>query len=183
MKKGLMFGAALLAALGFGTAQAGEVDMTGKKVLVAYYSYSGNTKTVAEAIHAKVGGDLFEIKAEGSYPAEYRPMTEQAKREIQGGFRPKLTASVPNMEQYDVVFVGSPNWLGTITPQVSSFLESYDFAGKTVVPFITHGGGGQQRTIVDMTNQCKSCTVIQNGWHGYGSDTDGLNDWLDKLTK
>ena len=75
MKKAMMFGAALLAALGFGTAQAGEVDMTGKKVLVAYYSYSGNTKTVAEAIHAKVGGDLFEIKAEGTYPAEYRPMT------------------------------------------------------------------------------------------------------------
>ena len=60
MKKAIMFGAALWAALGFGTAQAGEVDVTGRKVLVAYYSYSGNTKAVAEAIHAKVGGDLFE---------------------------------------------------------------------------------------------------------------------------
>ena len=68
MKKRMIFGAALLAALGFGTAQAGEVDVTGRKVLVAYYSYSGNTKAVAEAIHAKVGGDLFEIKAEGAQP-------------------------------------------------------------------------------------------------------------------
>lgn len=183
MKKAIMFGAALLAALGFETAQAKEVDLTGKKVLVAFYSYSGNTKTVAEAIQAKVGGDLFEIKAEGTYPAEYRPMTEQAKQEILSGFRPKLTTSVPDMAQYDVVFIGSPNWWGTIAPQVSSFLESYDFAGKTVVPFVTHGGGGRQRTIADMTNQCKGCTVVQDGWHGYGSDTDGLNDWLDRLTK
>lgn len=183
MKKRMIFGAALLAALGFGTAQAGEVDVTGRKVLVAYYSYSGNTKAVAEAIHAKVGGDLFEIKAEGTYPAEYRPMTEQAKREILSGFRPKLTTSVPDMEQYGVIFIGSPNWWGTITPQVSSFLESYDFAGKTIVPFITHGGGGRQRTIADMTNQCKGCTVVQDGWQGYGNETDGLDDWLDRISE
>ena len=182
MKKAIMFGAALLAALGFGTAQAREVDLMDRKVLIAFYSYSGNTKTVAEAIHAKIGGDLFEIKAEGTYPVEYRTMTEQAKREILSGFRPKLTTSVPNMEQYDVVFIGSPNWWGTITPQVGSFLESYDFAGKTVVPFITHGGGGRQRTIADMTNQCKGCTVVQDGWHGYGKETDGLDDWLNRLT-
>lgn len=183
MKKRMIFGAALLTALGFGTAQAGEVDVTGRKVLVAYYSYSGNTKAVAEAIHAKVGGDLFEIKAEGTYPAEYRPMTEQAKREILSGFRPKLTTSVPDMEQYGVIFIGSPNWWGTITPQVSSFLESYDFAGKTIVPFITHGGGGRQRTIADMTNQCKGCTVVQDGWQGYGKETDGLDDWLDRISE
>lgn len=157
--------------------------MENKKILVVYYSYSGNTKEVAEAIRQKTGGDIFEIKAEGTYPDAYRPMTEQAKKEIQDGFRPELTTSVADMAQYDVIFVGSPNWWGTITPQVSSFLEAYDLSGKKVIPFITHGGGGVQRTVADMTDQCKGCNVEQNGWTGYGSNTRGLDTWLDEVLK
>lgn len=159
----------------------GTNTMENKKILVAYYSYSGNTKEVAEAIHQKVGGDIFEIKAEGTYPDSYRPMTEQAKKEIQDGFRPKLTTAVANMAQYDVVFLGSPNWWGTITPQVSSFIETYNLSGKKVIPFITHGGGGVQRTISDMTSQCKGCNVEQNGWSSYGSSTQDLDSWLEKI--
>lgn len=93
------------------------------KILIAYYSYSGNTKEVAEAIREKTGGELFEIKAEGTYPEEYRPMTVQAKKEIAANFRPKLLSKVADISKYDVIFIGSPNWWGTITPQVSSFLE------------------------------------------------------------
>ena len=159
----------------------GEKPMENKKILVAYYSYSGNTKEVAEAIHQKVGGDIFEIKTEGTYPEEYRPMTEQAKKEIQDGFRPKLTTSVADISQYDIIFLGSPNWWGTITPQVSSFIETYDMSGKKVIPFITHGGGGVQRTISDMSTQCKGCNVEQNGWVGYGSLKIGLDSWLEKV--
>ncbi len=151
------------------------------KILVAYYSYSGNTKEVAEAIHEKVGGDLFEIKTEGSYPEEYRQMTLQAQKEIRDGYRPKLTSNVADIAQYDVIFLGSPNWWGTITPQVSSFLESYDLSGKKVVPFITHGGGGAQNTIADMTKQCKGCEVLSDGWVGYGSRTMGISGWLKDL--
>lgn len=151
------------------------------KILVAYYSYSGNTKEVAEAIHEKVGGDLFEIKTEGAYPEEYRAMTTQAQKEIQAGYRPKLISEVDNISQYNIIFLGSPNWWGTITPQVSSFLEKYDLSGKTVVPFITHGGGGQQNTIADMIAQCKNCQVVQEGWVGYGSRTMGINGWLEDL--
>lgn len=151
------------------------------KVLVAYYSYSGNTKEVAEAIHEKVGGDIFEIKTEGTYPDEYRPMTVQAKKEIEDGWRPKLTTSVADISKYDVVFLGSPNWWGTITPQVSSFLENYDLSGKTVIPFITHGGGGVQNTVRDMTAQCKGCNVNQEAWVGYGSRTFGIGGWLEDL--
>lgn len=159
----------------------GTNPMENKKILVAYYSYSGNTKEVAEAIHQKVGGDIFEIKAEGSYPDEYRPMTEQAKKEIQNGFRPKLTTTVANIEQYDVIFLGSPIWWGTITPQVSSFIESYDLSGKTIIPFVTHGGGGKSRSFTDIASQCKGCNVEQNGWSGYGSMTIGLDRWLEKI--
>ncbi len=151
------------------------------KILVAYYSYSGNTKEVAEAIHEKVGGILFEIKTEGSYPEEYRPMTVQAQKEIKDGYRPKLLTKVDDISQYDIVFLGSPNWWGTITPQVSSFLESYNLSGKKVIPFITHGGGGVQNTVKDMTAQCKGCQVVDGAWVGYGSRTLGVSGWLDDL--
>ena len=177
---------ALLAAAAYKVmAQTGEenktMDTQNAKILIVYYSYSGNTKEVAEAIQKEIGGDLFEIKAEGTYPDEYRPMTEQAKKEIDAGFRPKLTTSVADMAQYDIVFIGSPNWWGTITPQVSSFLESYDLSGKTVIPFVTHGGGGQQNTIADLTAQCKGCKVNSDGWVGYGSRTLGIGSWLEDL--
>jgi flavodoxin len=161
-----------------------NVAIKGKsKILIAYYSYSGNTKQVAEAIQKAVGGDLFEIKAEGTYPESYRPMTEQAKKEINDGFRPKLLTKVENMAQYDVVFLGSPNWWGTITPQVSSFLDSYDLSGKTVIPFITHGGGGVQNTVTDMTAQCKGCNVSDAPWVGYGSRTLGVESWAKGFVK
>lgn len=111
-----------------------------KKVLIAYYSLSGNTKDVAEAIRSKTGGDIFRIETVQSYPEEYRATTAQAKREINEGFRPELKGKIDNIAQYDIIFIGSPNWWGTIAPAVSSFLADYDLKGKTVIPFITHGG-------------------------------------------
>lgn len=186
MKKYLLLVAAFLSLPFFAARTAAAQDAKGTtmekktEVLIAYYSYSGNTRAVAEAIREKVGGDLFEIKAEGTYPSEYRPMTEQVKKEIREGFRPKLTSFVADISKYDTVFIGSPNWWGTIAPQVSSFLEIYDLSGKTVVPFITHGGGGVQRTFSDMAAQCKGCNFDQNGWAGYGSDISGIEDWLVK---
>ena len=160
---------------------AGETQMSNKKILVAYYSYSGNTKEVAQAIHDLVGGDIFEIRADVTYPDAYRPMTEQAKKEIQSKYRPALTMKVADMAQYDVVFLGTPNWWGTVPTQISSFLETYDLSGKTVVPFVTHGGGGKQNTVADMTAQCKGCAVEQNAWVGYGDRTSGLQDWLKEI--
>ena len=111
MNKTILFGAVVLSLLAlFGyksNAQIKEENNTVKnetpKILIAYYSYSGNTKEVAEAIHKLVGGDLFEIKTEGSYPEEYRPMTTQAKKEIDAGYRPKLTTAVTNMTLFSLV--------------------------------------------------------------------------------
>lgn len=151
------------------------------KILIAYYSYSGNTKKVAEAIKQNIGGDLFEIKTEGEYPQDYSAMVQQAKKEIAAVYRPKLLNKVDDMAQYDVVFIGSPNWWGTITPQVSSFVETYDMAGKVVVPFVTHGGGGKQNTVDDLKAQCKGCKVSDSVWVGYGSVTMGIENWLTDL--
>ncbi len=148
------------------------------KILIAYYSWSGNTKEVAEAIQEKTGGTLFRIETVNAYPEEYRAATEQAKKEINDGFHPELKNKVENIAQYDTIFIGSPNWWGTIAPAVSSFLSSYNFAGKKVIPFITHGGGGVQNTVKDLTAQCQGCNVAADGWVGYGSRTLGINGWL-----
>ena len=120
------------------------------KILIAYYSWSGHTKKVAEAIQNEIGGDLFEIQPETAYSDDYKTVVDQAKKEINEGYRPALKNNVANIAQYDIVFIGSPNWWGTIAPVVSTFVEQNDLSGKTVVPFITHGSGGEQNTITDL---------------------------------
>lgn len=179
----LLLSLILSAVLPFGLAKAADEapQSDASKILIAYYSLSGNTKEVAEAIQEKIGGTLFEIQTVQSYPEEYRATTAQAKKEINEGFRPELKTKVENMAQYDTVFIGSPNWWGTIAPAVSTFLESYDFNGKKVIPFITHGGGGIQNTVKDLTAQCKGCQVSDNPWTGYRSFKIGLKGWLKDL--
>lgn len=88
-------------------------------------------KTLPKAIRSKTGGDIFRIETVQSYPEEYRATTAQAKREINEGFRPELKGKIDNIAQYDIIFIGSPNWWGTIAPTVSSFLADYDLKGKT----------------------------------------------------
>lgn len=155
----------------------GEKLTGGQKILIAYYSLSGNTREVAEAIQKATGGDLFEIETIKSYPEDYNATTKQAKQEIADGYRPALKGKIADMAQYDVIFIGSPNWWGTITPAVSSFLADNNLEGKTVIPFITHGGGGEQNTISDLTAQCDGCQ-LKEGWVGYGSRTFGIAGWL-----
>ena len=120
------------------------------KVAVVYFSWSpdGNTRFAAETIAKKAGADLFEIKAETPYPGDYRACCDEAKPECYGK---QLRAINPieglDLAQYDVVFVGTPNWWGTMAPPVRTWVtQSKDaLKGKTVCIFQTHGGGGMQR--------------------------------------
>ncbi len=185
IKKALVLGALTLSLLAGAPQKAWtqtKEENNMSRILIAYYSYSGNTKQVAEAIQDKIGGDLFEIQTNHTYPAEYRAMTDQVKKEISEKFRPELTTKVADMKQYDTVFIGSPNWWGTIAPAVDSFIESYDLKGKKIVPFITNGGGGVQNTVKDLTAVCQGCRVETNAWAGYGNDTAGLDRWLTQIT-
>lgn len=164
-------------------APAGEESMV-KKVLVAYYSYSGNTAAVARQIAVKTGRDLYEIKTDHAYPEAYSPMTQQVKKEIEAGFRPELAGAVPDIGQYDVVFIGTPNWWGTLAPAVSSFLEKNDFAGKTVIPFNTNGGGGMQNCEKDMRAALPNATVLEGAafaGRSSGAPESALNKWLERL--
>lgn len=120
-----------------------------KKVLVAYFSRSGNTRAVADHIKNLTGGDMFETQVAKPYPEEYHACTEVAKKEKEDNARPTLKNKVENMASYDVIFVGYPNWWGTMPMPILTFLESYDLSGKVVIPFCTHGGGGEQNCFKD----------------------------------
>lgn len=148
-----------------------------RKVLIIYYSYSGNTRKVAHEIYKVVGGAMVEIEPVVPYPGTYNSLVEQAKRELHTGYRPELKTSIGNVSSYDTVFVGSPNWLNTIAPPVISLLSETDLAGKTIIPFITHGGGGAGRSIQDIAGLCPHATVLK-GLAVYGADVNAAQKWL-----
>ena len=122
----------------------------GKKVLVAYFSWGGNTREVAKLIHAKTGGDLFEIKKEEPYPKEYKPTTEVAKAEREQNRRPKLVGPLPDLKQYDVILVGYPIWWYLEPMPVKTFVEAQDLSGKIILPFATSGGSGIEGSVEDL---------------------------------
>lgn len=120
------------------------------RILIAYFSLTGNTRLIAHDIQEMVGGDLFAIKAVRQYGPDFDTAVEQAREELRTAARPELQAKVANMQDYDTVFVGFPNWVGTMPMAMFTFLEQHDFSGKTIVPFCTHGTSGISNTINDL---------------------------------
>lgn len=112
------------------------------KSLVAYFTRSGNTRVIAGTIHRARKTDLFEIRAANPYPEDYDETVEQARIESERGFEPPLAETVPDFARYDVIYLGFPIWGTTAPPVIRSFLRAHDFQGKTIRPFITHGGYG-----------------------------------------
>lgn len=123
------------------TSGGGEVQRVAR-TLVAYFSRSGNTRVVAGLIHRALGTDLFEIRPASPYPEDYPATVEQARQQRDRGFEPALEAKVPDMAAYDTVYLGFPIWGETTPPVIRSFLKAHDLSGKTVIPFVTHGGYG-----------------------------------------
>lgn len=113
----------------------GSPYFSGKKVLVAYFSWGGTTQRMAQQIQDITGADMFRIEAVTPYPTEYTPCTEVALEEKNSNARPAITGTVENWDDYDVVFIGCPVWWWTTPMIIHTFCESYDFRGKTVVPF------------------------------------------------
>lgn len=116
--------------------------MTNTKTLVAYLTRSGNTRVIAGTLQRDLGADLFEIRPAQPYPADYEQHVAQAQRERDTGFEPRLAENVADIAAYDVVFLGFPIWGETTPPPIRSFLKAHDLRGKTLRPFITHGGYG-----------------------------------------
>ena len=117
--------------------------------LVVYYSYSGITRRLAEDIALITDGNLRELKPQKPYSFSYNTAVKEARKEIEKGYCPPLIQGAETIENAEVIFIGSPNWLKTFAPPVLSFLRTVDLSGKTIIPFCTHGGGGFGRMIED----------------------------------
>ena len=153
-------------------------------MLIVYYSRSGNTRAMAQSIHAMVGGDIVELETVHPYPAEYRPTTEQAKKELEANFYPPLKVSVDDISAYNVVLVGSPSWWGTFASPVRGFLAQHDFSGKKLAPFITHEGSRMGRSVEDLKSLCPGATILEGlAVHGgrVGGAQAETGQWLQRI--
>jgi flavodoxin len=159
-----------------------------KKILVAYFSHSGNTREIANQIHKKVGGDIFEIQAVKPYPNDYDAVVKQARQELDSGYKPALKTKIENSKSYDLDFIGYPIWWGTFPAPVKTFLSEYDLSGKTIVPFCTHAGSGLGRSGSDISKLSLKSTLLE-GLAIWGKDVktaqDKVSEWLReiKITK
>lgn len=131
-----------------------------KKSLVLYYSWSGNTRKIAELIAWKTGADLRELRPENAYPQNYNDVLTQAKREIQGKRYPTLHPIDMDWSACEAVYLGTPNWWSSIAPPVASFLNQVMPTEKVIAPFCTHGGGGAGHIAKDIAKFCIGCDVL-----------------------
>jgi len=152
-----------------------KLNANDSKCLIAYFSRPGNnyvngkivnlpvgnTEVMAKMIHEMINGDLFHIEPVNAYPEDYTETTEVAQQERRANARPKLTRHLENMSSYDVIFLGHPNWWGTMPMPVFTFLEEYDLSGKTIASFCTHEGSGLGRSVADIRKTCPQSTVLE----------------------
>lgn len=183
MKKNTFLLSALALLFCTGTAAAQTITPQ-DKILVAYYSKSGNTKEIATQISNALQADIFAIEPAAAYPDDYKQLTEQAKKEISDGIRPALKNQPQNLAQYDVIFVGSPCWWGTIATPVATFLAENNLSGKKIIPFMTHGGSGLGHSMADIKKLAPDATLIdgQAFWGRSAKNAaEDVNDWVKGL--
>ena len=181
------------------------VAHAGGKVLVVYFSVPetdgvdassgasrvlsggkvmGNTQYVATIISEATGSDLFEIKTVHTYPGSHKALIDAAKVEIDNNARPKLATHIENLKDYDVVFVGFPNWWYDMPMPLYSFFDEYDFGGKTVIPFCTHGGSrfsGAIKTIRELEPQATVLDGYSVARERVADSEEGILKWLEKI--
>ncbi|MDO4272125.1 MAG: flavodoxin [Eubacteriales bacterium] len=154
------------------------------KVLVAYFSKTGNTETIANMIAGQTGGELFKVETVTPYPEDYDETVDIAREEQDNDARPELSTHVEDMSQYDVIYLGYPNWWGTMPQAMFTFLEEYDFSGKTIIPFCTHGGSALGRSEGDIASLVPDALLL-DGLAVSGSSVDGaqadVEEWLNGL--
>ncbi len=178
----------LNAAAGSGSiASAGVQQNTdssdGGNVLIAYFSWGGNTAGIAEEIQRQTDADLFEITLVKPYSSDYNTVLDEAQRDQNEQARPELATHVENMEDYDVIILGYPNWWASIPMPIASFLEEYDFDGKTIIPFCSHGGGrfGQSLTaIAKLAPDAGMGEALSVHYSGGSSLSDDVSAWLEE---
>lgn len=151
-------------------------------ILVVYFSWSGNTENAAEIIGEKTGARVEELQLVDPYSSDYNEVLDEAQEDMNSNARPELETVIENMDDYDVILLGYPNWWATIPMPIATFLESYDFSDKVIIPFCSHGGGGFGQSITDISKLApnsrigESLSIHYSGGSELESDID---DWLE----
>ena len=152
------------------------------RVLVAYFSMQdGNTGDIARAIVDATGGDIYRIMVAEPYPNDDKLRKERLTMEVEQNILPPLQGDIPNISEYDIIFLGSPVWANHLSQPVKSFLHKYDLSGKKVIPFVSHSGGGRGKTFADVALLCDGCIVDTDGWSSWGGGRQrGIDKWVAK---
>lgn len=168
------------------------------KSLIAYFSRAGNntvgrsienlpvgnTEVAAKMIQKLTGGDIFRIETVNAYPEDYQETTEVAKQELRLKARPELSVHMDNMADYSLIYLGYPNWWGTMPMALFTFLEEYDFSGKIIIPFCTHEGSAMGHSESDIKKVCPDASVLKGlpipGAKVQRAEND-IADWLKTL--
>lgn len=156
----------------------------GSNSLIVYFSWSGNTESVAKEIQAQTGADIFEIIPAEPYTDDYDTLLDIAQDEQANDARPDIAETVQNFEQYDVVYLGYPNWWGDMPMILYTFLDEYDLAGKTIAPFVTSGGSGFSGTISTIESMEPDATVTEGlslGSSAAADPADAVSEWLGSI--
>ena len=153
------------------------------KSLVVFFSWGGNTRIVAEQIARQAGADLFELQPKVPYTSDNNELEELAKQQVQDKYKPELVSLPQNLEQYDIIYIGSPCWFATFAPPVRTFLVAADLTGKKVMPFMTHAGSGSGKSVREIREIAPKADVA-DGLAVYGTDAANagkeISTWLKK---
>ena len=145
----------------------------------------GNTQYVAYVIQEQTNADIFRIEPETPYPTDHDTLVDLAADEQDDNARPAIKDTIENLDQYDTIFVGYPNWWGDMPMILYTFFDTYDFSGKTIIPFTTHGGSGFSRTIQTISELQPNATVISDGLSISRNSVSGAEndvvDWVNGL--
>lgn len=145
----------------------------------------GRLRAVADMIQANTGGDLFSIRTSVVYPTDGGELIDYAAQEQDENARPELTSHIENLDQYDTIFVGYPNWWADLPMAVYSFFDEYDFSGKTIIPFNVHNGSRFSRTIETIQELEPNATVIEDGFtiseQNVPEAADDVASWLQEI--
>ena len=136
---------------------------SGASIVVKNKDVLGNMQYMAMTIQEAIGGELFRIETTEEYPLEHETLVNQAKEEQNEDARPELATHIENVEQYDIIFLGYPNWWGDMPQPLYTFLEEYDFSGKTIIPFNSHGGSGFSNTIEEIKELQPDANISDEG--------------------
>lgn len=157
---------------------------TEAKSIVVYFSWSGNTENVAKSIQSQTDSDLFEIVPQTPYSDDYNTVLDLAQEEQRTGARPAISGNIDNIDDYDVVYVGFPNWWGDMPMILYTFFDTYDLSGKTIAPFCTSGGSGLSGTINEI-KELEPNAAVTDGLHiGSSSAADpdnAVSGWLSEI--